>query len=184
VPDARPLTDWVVLALVAEQPRHGFALARELAADGALGEVWTVPRPLVYRAIDHLAAAGLVEPVRTEAGAQGPRRTVYRATRVGATRLAGWLDEPVAHPRDVRTVLLVKLVLRARRGQPVAPLARQQLARFASVSAGLEQRVASADGPERVVARWRVESMGAIRRMLEALVADADARASEGATRG
>ena len=53
MPDAPPLTDWVVLALVVEQPRHGFALARELAADGALGEVWTVPRPLVYRAIDN-----------------------------------------------------------------------------------------------------------------------------------
>jgi len=166
------LTDWVVLALVAEEPRHGFALAKELGAEATLGEAWTVPRPLVYRALDHLREAALVTPARTEAGAQGPHRTVYRVTRSGASRVARWLDQPVDHPRDVRTELLVKLLLRARRGRPLAPLARRQLDRFASVSGGLEQRAAVATGPERVVARWRVESIGAIRRTLEAIVAD------------
>lgn len=168
----RPLTDWVVLALVAEEPRHGFAVAKELTGDASLGEAWTVSRPLVYRAIDHLRAAGLVEPVRTEAGAQGPHRTVYRATRSGAAQVGRWLDRPVEHPRDVRTELLVKLLLRARRGRPLAPLARAQLDRFAAVSGGLEQRAVAAAGPERVIARWRLESIGAIRRTLEAIVAD------------
>ena len=171
-PDALSLTDWVVLALVAEEPRHGFAVAKELAPDAMLGEAWTVRRPLVYRAIDHLRDAGLVEPVRTEAGAQGPHRTVYRATRSGATRVTRWLDRPVDHPRDVRTELLVKLLLRARRDRPLAPLARAQLARFASVSDGLDQRAAAAEGPERVVARWRVESIAAIRRTLESIATD------------
>ena len=166
------LTDWVVLGLVAEAPRHGFAAARELASDAALGQVWTVPRPLVYRAIDHLRDQGLVEPVRTEAGAKGPHRTVYRATRNGRTRLARWLDQPVAHPREVRTELLVKLMLRSRRGRPLTPLAQRQLERFAPMTDGLEQRARAADGADRVVARWRVESIGAIRRTLEAIVAD------------
>lgn len=169
---ALSLTDWLVLALLAEEPRHGFAVAREVAAEATLGEVWTVPRPLVYRAIDHLRAAGLVEPVRTEAGAQGPHRTVYRATRSGAVRVARWLDRPVEHPRDVRTELLVKLVLRARRGRPLGPLAQRQLDRFAPVTRGLERRLAEAGGEDRVVARWRVESLAAIRRTLEGVVAD------------
>jgi PadR family transcriptional regulator AphA len=174
------LTEWVVLALVAEEPRHGFAVARELAADAALGEVWTVARPLVYRAIDHLRDAGLVVPVRTEAGTQGPHRTVYRATRSGSSRLARWLDQPVTHPRDVRTELLLKLVLRARRGRALAPLARRQLEQFAAVTVGLEQRAATATGADRVVARWRAESIGAIRRTLDAVVADEERRATPG----
>ena len=137
------LTDWVVLALVAEAPRHGFAVAKEVAADAALGEVWTVPRPLVYR-----------------------------VTRSGSARVARWLDQPVAHPREVRTELLVKLMLRSRRGRPLTPLAQRQLERFAPMTDGLEQRARAADGADRVVARWRVESIGAIRRTLEAIVAD------------
>ena len=107
-PDALSLTDWVVLALVAEEPRHGFAVAKELAPDATLGEAWTVRRPLVYRAIDHLRDAGLVEPVRTEAGAQGPHRTVYRATRSGATRVTRWLDRPVADAVGVGTVSVME----------------------------------------------------------------------------
>lgn len=172
MPGASPLTDWVVLALVAEGPRHGFALAKELTADAALGEVWTVPRPLVYRAIDHLRDAGRIAPVRTEAGTKGPHRTVYRITRSGSAQLRRWLDQPVAHPRDVRTELLVKLVLRARRGHPLAPLARAQLDRFAPTTDAFEQRARGAQGPDRVVARWRVESIAAIRRTLEAIVDD------------
>jgi PadR family transcriptional regulator AphA len=172
VPTTLSLTDWVVLALVAEEPRHGFAVSRELAADAALGEVWTVPRPLVYRAIDHLRDAGLIAAARTEAGAKGPHRTVYRATRSGSARLTRWLDQPVAHPRDVRTELLVKLVLRSRRGRPLVPLAQRQLDRFGPINAGLEQRAQQVEGADRVVARWRAESIGAICRTLEAIVAD------------
>jgi len=166
------LTDWVVLALVAEKPQHGFAMAKELAPDAPLGEAWTVRRPLVYRALDHLRDAGLIEPVRTEAGAQGPHRTVYRATRAGTTRVGRWLDQPVDHPRDVRTELLVKLLLRSRRGRPLAPLAQRQLARFAGAADGLEQRAAAAVGPERGGARWGAGSIDAIRRTLDAIVAD------------
>ncbi|MBM3692837.1 MAG: PadR family transcriptional regulator [Actinobacteria bacterium] len=171
------LTDWVVLVLVAEEPRHGFAVARELRPEAPVGEVWTVARPLVYRALDHLRGAGLIVPVRTEAGAQGPHRTVYRVTRAGAGRAARWLDRTVEHPREVRTELLAKMVLRQRRGRPVAPLARRQLDRFAPAATALAHRARSASGPERIAARWRVESLDAIRRTLEAVIAD-EARAA------
>src|SRR5262245_66167198 len=80
------LTDWVVLAVIAEEPRHGFSVARELAPDATIGQVWTVRRPLVYRAIEYLGADGLIEATRTEPGTQGPHRTVYRATRSGKAR--------------------------------------------------------------------------------------------------
>jgi PadR family transcriptional regulator AphA len=177
--EALSLTDWVVLALVAEEPRHGFAVARELGPAAPVGTVWTVARPLVYRALDHLRSAGLIVPDRTEAGAQGPHRTVYRVTRSGGARCRHWLDRPVDHPREVRTELLVKLVLRARRGRPCAPLARRQLERFAPVAEGLEARARAATGTDRIAARWKVESLEAIRRTLTAVVAD-----EAGRTRG
>ena len=66
----------------------------------------------------------------------------------------------------------MKLMLRSRRGRPLAPLAQRQLDRFAPMTDGLEQRAGAANGADRVVARWRVESIGAIRRTLEAIVAD------------
>src|SRR3954449_6295285 len=128
------LTDWIVLAVIAEEPRHGFSVARELAPDAALGQVWTVRRPLVYRSLEYLAADRSIKARRTEPGTQGPHRTVYGATRAGRNRLASWLLEPVDHPRDVRSELLVKFVLRARRSEALTPLAVAQLELFGPVT--------------------------------------------------
>ena len=167
------LTDWLVLGLVVEEPRHGFALARELQADAVLGQVWSVHRPLVYRAVEHLGGLGLIEPTRTEPGEQGPRRVVYRATPAGRRRFRAWLARPVDHPRDARTELLAKLVFLGRRGESLAPLARAQLERFGPVATGLASALDDATGPERLIARWRLETIEATNATLRAVVADA-----------
>ena len=72
--------EWAVLALLAEQPTHGFAVARAMAPEGEIGKVWTIRRPLVYRAIDVLTEPGLVRPTGTAPSSSGPRRTLVKAT--------------------------------------------------------------------------------------------------------
>jgi PadR family transcriptional regulator AphA len=154
------LTDWVVLGLLAEGPTHGFALARLLARGGEVGRVWAASRPLTYRAIDQLAADGLIEPVRTEPGA-GPPRTVHKVTAVGRRALRRWLAQPVAHPREVRAELLVKLLLLERAGKPTAPLLQAQREEFAGLF-DTTRRSAADDS----VSRWRAEQAAAIERFL------------------
>jgi DNA-binding PadR family transcriptional regulator len=163
------LTDWVVLGLVIEEPRHGFSAARELRADGSLGKVWTVHRPLVYRAFEHLHASGLIEPTRVEPGDQGPQRTVFRATRAGRAQFDRWLAHVVEHPRDSRVELLAKFVFLARRGAPLAPLAQRQRAHFAVVSEGLERAASHAVGTDRLIALWRLETIRTINSTLDAV---------------
>ena len=166
---ARPATDLtlaeaVCLTLVAREPRHGWAIVKTLAPEGAVGRVWMLSRPLTYRALDALAQRALIEPLGEETGA-GPPRTIWRATAEGKRLARTWLRTPVAHPRDVRTEFLLKLVL----GAPGAELARAQLTAFEPVFAGLE-RAARADSSD-VVARWRAESAEATRRFLRSLAA-------------
>ena len=76
------LAEWTVLAVVGEQPVHGFAIGALTAPGAPLGRVWHIPRPLVYRALGRLAGAGLVAPGAVEAG-NGPMRTIYTATPAG-----------------------------------------------------------------------------------------------------
>ena len=180
---ALSLTDWAVLALLTEAPRHGFALAKELESDAELGRLWTVRRPLVYRAIDHLLESGLAERRVVEPGDQGPHRTIVAATRSGRARVRRWLDEPVEHPRDVRAALLVKLALRVRRGDPLTPLARRQLDAFDQVHTGLGRRRTRSDGVERLELQWRYEANEAIQRFLKALIRN-EARNGHTADRG
>ncbi len=162
---ARELTlaEAVCLTLVVREPRHGWSIVKELAPDGEIGRVWSLSRPLTYRALDALAADGLIEPRGSESGS-GPPRTIWRATPRGRRASAAWLRAPVRHPRDVRTELLAKLVL----GAPAAELARAQLVEFDPVFAGL-RRAARAE-PDDIVARWRYESAEATGRFLRALV--------------
>lgn len=152
--DRRPelsLHEWVVLALVAEAPRHGYDVAAEAAPTGPLGAVWTVPRPAVYRALARLEDLGHVRARRTETGAGAPPRTVYGASRTGRAALRRWLAEPVEHLRDVRSTLLVKLVLGPRLGVAPGELVRAQRRRFAPLVARR-----SGDGPSTdPVELWR-----------------------------
>ena len=49
-----------------EAPRHGFAVRSRVQPAAAIGQVWTVSRPLTYRAVDQLSDKGLVEAARQE----------------------------------------------------------------------------------------------------------------------
>jgi hypothetical protein len=50
------LAEWLVLCLVREESTYGLVLAGLLARDGSLGQVWSVPKAVVYRALQRLEA--------------------------------------------------------------------------------------------------------------------------------
>jgi PadR family transcriptional regulator AphA len=159
------LSEWAALGIVAEHPTHGWPVVQLLAPDGALGRIWTVSRPLVYRALATLTARGLIEECGEVSGARGPRRTMLRVTRTGRAALRRWLDEPVDHVREVRSALLLKLALRDRAGHPSAELVARQLERLEPVFAAVTRPVAGA-GFDAVLATWRQEQALAVRQFL------------------
>ena len=108
--------EWSVLALLADAPAHGWALAKQMSRAGEIGRVWSMGRPLVYRALELLEARGLIEAVGSEPGARGPNRALFKTTAYGHEELVRWLSEPVEHVRDIRSLLLLKLVLLERAG--------------------------------------------------------------------
>lgn len=169
--DDRPLTEWAVLALVAEGRTHGFEVARVLAPDGAVGRVWTVRRPLVYRALEALLRDGLLVEVGTEGG-RGPSRRLVEATAEGTRSAKRWLDTPVAHVRDVRTTLLVKLALLDRAGRSRARLVERQRRALAPTLAALRSGGSTdrAEGPfDQVLLAWRRASAEAVDEFLRTL---------------
>lgn len=160
------LNEWAVLGLLVEAPRHGYEVAAELRPGSRLGEIWTLSRQVVYRAIDRLEALGLVEARRQEEGGSGPPRTVYGPTRRGRRALRAWLATPVTHLRDVRADLLVKLVLCDRLGVDRGPLLDAQAV---ALSPRLAQLSRPPDDPADVAALWRHHSAAAVAAFLDAL---------------
>lgn len=160
--------EWAVLALLAEEPNHGFALAKALAPDGTIGRIWTLPRPLVYRALEILQDLDLIEPRRTEPG-NGPRRTILVTTAPGRRMVAAWLQEPVEHVRDARSLLMLKLVYLERSGVDPAPLLQAQRVVLTEVEQALRRREREAEGFEHTLSLWRLESTRALIRFIDAL---------------
>ena len=165
------LADWVVLGLVAEAPTHGWPIVRALRADGSIGRVWTVPRPVVYRSLATLTERGHIEEYGEAAGSRGPQRTILRATRRGRSALRRWLDTPVEHVRDVRTELLVKLALLERSERSARMLVERQIEHLAPVVRAVSGRP-SGSGFDLVLGRWRREQALAVDRFLRSLLAD------------
>jgi DNA-binding PadR family transcriptional regulator len=164
--------EWAVLAVLVERPTHGFAVARAMAPEGEIGRVWSLRRPLVYRAIDLLIEAGFVQPTGTEPSSSGPRRILVEATPAGRGALTAWLGEPVEHVRDARSMLMLKLLFLARSDADPAPLLTAQRERFESLAERLTVAINDADGFDQVLLRWRLESTTAAIRFIDGLLSD------------
>jgi PadR family transcriptional regulator AphA len=153
----------VVLTLIAQQPRHGWALHEELAPAGEIGRAWTLSRQLVYRAIDILEADGLVKRALPKDGG-GADKVVISPTARGKSHAQKWLDQPVAHLRDVRTELVVKIMLRERAGLPADTFLQRQRDALTPVLQSIESSPSNTP-----VNMWRRESASAVKRFLTRL---------------
>ncbi|MCA1481915.1 PadR family transcriptional regulator, partial [Bradyrhizobium sp. NBAIM08] len=111
-----------------------YDVAARLGPAGDIGRVWTLSRPLTYRALDQLVQRGLAEVAGEERGTAGGNRTILRTTRTGRSMLRRWLTQPVQHLRDVRGELMVKLLLCDVNGVDTAPLLRAQRVAFEPVA--------------------------------------------------
>jgi DNA-binding PadR family transcriptional regulator len=176
------LNDWAVLAAIAEGETHGFALARLFAPDGAIGRIRTIPRPLVYRAITQLVAGGLVAEQGWAPGSSAPRRRLVAVTAAGRDAVSQWLLEPIAHVRDARSDLLLKLLFLHRLGQDPAALIVAQRALLEPMLQSLRVQLAVSDEFDRTVVRWRLYSSEVLARFLDDLLADTRGRAGAGPT--
>ena len=173
------LAEWLVLCLVREKPTYGLVLVGLLARDGSLGQVWSVPKAVVYRALQRLETLGLIRTIGEQRTSQGPVRSLYQATPAGEAAARAWLGTPVEHPRDVRSQLMVKLALLDRSGIDSRDLLQAQLATLLPVAAALDDRLRATTGFEHTLVLWRHEAMTATMQFLAALAAQPEVPASK-----
>jgi len=157
------------LGILYSAPAHGFAIAARLKPTGDVGRVWSLSRPLTYRALEQLAARGYVHAIGEEPGIAGGNRTILAATRSGRAHLRKWLNTPVQHLRDLRSELLLKLVIADICAIDISGMLQRQRDHIDELAEVLlEQAKHDAEHPD-VVALWRSESSQAALRFLDAL---------------
>lgn len=93
--------DSLILAIVADEPAHGYAIIEELKqrSRGA----FALPEGTVYPALHRLERAGLLKSAWSPA--EGRRRRVYRLTRRGRAKLEARKTEWRSFSRAMDAVL-------------------------------------------------------------------------------
>jgi DNA-binding PadR family transcriptional regulator len=100
-----------ILSLLFERDMHPYELRRLVRERGKDDMVDLRPGSL-YRTIERLERAGLVEPVETTREGRFPERTVYRITEHGREELEEWLRELLSTPmKDLPQFLQAASVL-------------------------------------------------------------------------
>jgi DNA-binding PadR family transcriptional regulator len=93
-----------LLALLAEEPRHGYEL--KTAFEKRTGGEWAINIGQVYTTLQRLERDGLVEPTGTNND-----RNDYRITVAGRSQLEAWYTSPVVVEGPPRDELTVKVLL-------------------------------------------------------------------------
>jgi PadR family transcriptional regulator AphA len=119
-----------------------------------------------------LLGLGLTSERATEPSARGPARTIVGITPAGRRALRRWLETPVDHVRDVRSMLLLKLALINRSGGDWTPLVDAQRQRLVPLLSSLEAARHEARGFDRVLVDWRLSSSRATLEFLNTLGPD------------
>ena len=164
------LGEWACLGILYPAPSHGFAIATRLKPTGDVGRVWSLSRALTYRALDQLASRGYIHAVGEEPGIAGGNRTILAATRSGRAQLRKWLNTPVVHLLDLRSELLLKLIIADICGIGIGPMLDRQHAHIQQMAQSIAGQVAD-EAPTDVVDLWRNEASQAALRYLTRLQA-------------
>jgi DNA-binding PadR family transcriptional regulator len=169
--DVLLLGEWACLGVLAQKPAHGYDVAQRLAPTGDVGRVWSLSRSLTYRALEQLTSRGLIKAVGEERGKAGGNRTILALTRQGKTALRRWLATPVPHFRDVRSELVLKLVVCDLAGVDPRPMLEAQQALFEPMVATLATAGRSRRTAPDPVDVYRIESSKAALRYVNRMLA-------------
>jgi len=88
-----------ILSLLFERDMHPYEI-RRLVRERGKGDFVDLRPGSLYRTIERLERAGLVEPVETTREGRFPERTVYRITDIGREELQDWMREMLATPAN------------------------------------------------------------------------------------
>lgn len=161
------LGEWACLGILYPSPTHGFAIAARLKPSGDVGRVWSRSRALTYRSLEQLTIRNFIHPIGEEPGIAGGNRTILAATRTGRAQLRTWLATPVEHLRDLRSELLLKLIIADICDVDISGMLEAQRSHITELAEAISAQIDQHPGD--VVALWRSESSHAALRFLDRL---------------
>lgn len=131
-------TEYAVLGLLLDGPKHGYELARRFSPETPLGEICHLEMSNLYAILKKQEQTGNIEAELETQGARPPKRT-FHLTDQGRAAFMEWVRAPVDRTREVRLDFVVKLYFARQLGpDDVSSLIGQQLEVCRSILANLQ----------------------------------------------
>jgi DNA-binding PadR family transcriptional regulator len=135
-----------ILSLLFERDMHPYEI-RRLVRHRGKGDFVDLRPGSLYRTIERLERAGLVEPVETTRAGKFPERTVYRITEHGREELLDWMRELLSTPlNDYPQVLQALSVLAVLEADDVRIQLEGRMLRLEGEIAAMETTMRRLDG--------------------------------------
>jgi DNA-binding PadR family transcriptional regulator len=109
---------YAVLGLIAEEPRHGYAVRAEFEA--RLGDFWELNYGQVYQVLTALEQEGLIVGSDERVGRR-PTRKVYAISAKGREALRRWLEQPLSRKQPFRDEFYVRLLFAGQADPKLVP---------------------------------------------------------------
>ena len=129
--------DYVLLGMLAQQPRHGYDLHKELSTLEGLGLVWHIKQAQLYALLEKLESQGYLNSVSISSASHPPRKQ-YHMTASGRKVFQAWMYAPVEHGREIRQDFLAKFFFARFYGEETA---RQVIDAQRTVLDGIKSRM-------------------------------------------
>ncbi len=151
--------EYVLLGMLARQPRHGYELHKELSSLEGLGLVWRVKQAQLYAILDKLEAQGYLSS-RLITSESHPPRKEYHLTKSGQKLFTDWMLSPVEHGRELRQDFLAKFYFARLEGEitarQVLEAQRETLVKIRSRMEAEDDALSSSKSYEKQVYHFRM----------------------------
>ncbi|MHC1781723.1 MAG: PadR family transcriptional regulator [Anaerolineaceae bacterium] len=106
---SNPLSiEYILLGLLADNPRHGYDLFKQITHFDAISLVWNIKQSQLYALLDKLESDGLLKSTMV-AGDSHLMKKIFNLTGAGIQTFTAWKTSPVDHLREMRQEFLAKL---------------------------------------------------------------------------
>ncbi|MEI6046235.1 MAG: helix-turn-helix transcriptional regulator [Chloroflexota bacterium] len=101
-------SEFALLGLLLDGPKHGYELARRFAPETSLGDICPLEMSMLYALLKKEEKAGYIEAQLEIHGNRPPKR-IFHLTSLGRAAFMEWVRAPVARNPEIRLDFLVKL---------------------------------------------------------------------------
>ncbi len=101
-------SEYALLGLLLDGPKHGYELARRFSPETPLGDICPLEVSMLYALLKKHEKAGFIEAQLENQGARPPKRT-FHLTDLGRATFMDWVRSPVSRTPEIRLDFLVKL---------------------------------------------------------------------------